>query len=102
MQSDYEITALYLCHNNDALDVQLMSIAFSPLFTGYDEIPALGRELGLTCSQLDEVDRYRTSGLSQMFWQICREYSFGQSETCSVTQMVGALAKIGINIEGKK
>lgn len=79
-----------------------MSIAFSPLFSGYDEIPALGRELGLTCSQLDEVDRYRTSGLSQMFWQICREYSIGQSETCSVTQMVGALAKIGINIEGKK
>lgn len=68
---------------------------------GYDEIPALGRELGLTCSQLDEVDRYRTSGLSQMFWQICREYSIGQSETCSVTQMVGALAKIGINIEGR-
>lgn len=69
-------------------------------FKGYDEIPALGRELGLTCSQLDEVDRYRTSGLSEMFWQICREYSIGQSETCNVTQMVGALAKIGINIEG--
>lgn len=68
---------------------------------GYDEIPALGRELGLTCSQLDEVDRYRTSGLSEMFWQICREYSIGQSETCSVTQMIGALARIGINIEGR-
>lgn len=69
------------------------------LFQGYDEIPALGRELGLTCAQLDDVNRYRSSGPSEMFWQMCRFYSSRQSETCSVSRMVGALTRVGINIE---
>lgn len=68
---------------------------------GYDEITALGRELGLTCCQLDEIESYRSVGLTEMFWQMCRQYSTGQSDTCSVQNMMEALAKIGVNIEGK-
>lgn len=69
---------------------------------GYDEITALGRELGLTCCQLDEIESYRSVGLTEMFWQMCRQYSTGQSDTCSVQNMMEALSKIGVNIEGKK
>ncbi|XP_062570323.1 uncharacterized protein LOC134232390 [Saccostrea cucullata] len=68
---------------------------------GYDEIPSLGRELGLTCSQLDDVQRYVTSGPSEMFWQMCRHYSTEMSESCSVNHMVEALTKIGINVESR-